>query len=232
MRQTRRSSAAEPPPPPPLEITLTRLTKKSGPFTKKISLAANGKLVNDHSACSLSVGTAERIKVAGVAGLGAVIEGLTPSQGLALGSLRADLMDTVHLVTKKVLGNTAPRPDVIARTNDNIVYDGPAFTLLDYDTKGMPPAVRAELKRLGGFWPALKTVLPALGNAGPAGAELDQQRPVAQRHRGLDPGLGRRSHLHHDQGGRRRRAVPEDAARALLAGRVGLADGRRQRQPA
>ena len=121
-------------------------------------------LVNDHSACSLSVGTAERIKVAGVAGLGALIEGLTLSQGLALGSLRADLMDTVQLVTKKALGNAAPRPDVIARTNANLVYDGPAFALLDYDTKGMPPAVRAELKRLGGFWPALKTVLPALGN--------------------------------------------------------------------
>ena len=75
--------------------------------------------VNDHSACSLSVGTAERIKVAGVAGLGAVIEGLTPSQGLALGSLRAGLMDTVQLVTKKALGNAAPRPDVTARTNDN-----------------------------------------------------------------------------------------------------------------
>ena len=30
------------PPPPALEITLTRLTKKGGPFTKKISLAANG----------------------------------------------------------------------------------------------------------------------------------------------------------------------------------------------
>jgi hypothetical protein len=73
-------------------------------------------------------------------------------------------MDTVHLVTKKVLGNTGPRPDVIARTNAHIVYDGPAFALLDYDTKAMPLAVRAELKRLGGFWPALKTVLPALGN--------------------------------------------------------------------
>lgn len=152
------------PPPPALEITLTRLTKKGGPFTKKIALAANGSLVNDHSACSLSVGTAERIKVVGVAGLGAVIEGLTPSQGLALGSLRSGLMDTVQLVTKKALGNAAPRPDVAARTNNNLVYDGPAFALLDYDTKAMPVPVRAELKRLGGFWPELKTVLPALGN--------------------------------------------------------------------
>ena len=54
------------------------------------------------------------------------------------------------------------RPDIIARTSANIVYRGPAFALLDYDSKGMPPAVAAELKRAGGFWGALLTVLPAL----------------------------------------------------------------------
>ena len=31
--------------------------------------------------------------------------------------------------------------DLIARTNENIVYDGPAFVLLDFDTKGMPASV-------------------------------------------------------------------------------------------
>ena len=36
--------------------------------------------------------------------------------------------------------------------------------MLDYDSKGMPAGVAAELQRLGGFWPALVTVLPALSD--------------------------------------------------------------------
>ena len=58
------------------------------------------------------------------------------------------------------------RLNLIARTSANIGYQGPAFALLDYDTKGMPPAVAAQLKQLGGFWPALLSALPALGDVG------------------------------------------------------------------
>ena len=54
------------------------------------------------------------------------------------------------------------RPDLIARTNANIVYHGPAFALLDYDSKGMPAAVAAELERADGFLGALLMVLPVL----------------------------------------------------------------------
>ena len=92
-------------------------------------------------------GTAERVRVAGVDALGALIEGLTPSQALALGALRADLPDKVEVTTKKRLVNGAARPDIIARTGANIVYHGPAFALLDYDSKGMPAGVAAELQR-------------------------------------------------------------------------------------
>ena len=109
-------------------------------------------------------GTAERVRVAGVVALGALIEGLTPSQALALGALRADLPDKVEVVTKKRLVNGAARPDIIARTGANIVYHGPAFALLDYDSKAMPAGVAAELRQRGGFWPSLLTVLPSLGN--------------------------------------------------------------------
>ena len=54
--------------------------------------------------------------------------------------------------------------DIIARTGNDIVYwkGQPAFALLDYDTKGMPPAIKAEIERHGGFWPALTSVLPDL----------------------------------------------------------------------
>jgi hypothetical protein len=148
---------------PPLEIELVRLTKDGGPLTKLISLSPDGTLVKDSSACVMARGTAERVRVAGVDALGALIEDLAPSQAIALGTLRADLPDKVEVVTKNTLVNGVARPDVIARTGANIVYRGPAFALLDFDSKDMPTAVEAELERLGGFWPALLTVLPVLG---------------------------------------------------------------------
>jgi hypothetical protein len=50
------------------------------------------------------------------------------------------------------------------RLIDSIVYSNgqPAFALLDYDTKGMPPGVVARLNQMGGYWLALSSVLPAL----------------------------------------------------------------------
>ena len=121
---------------PPLEIELTRLTKDGGPLTKQISLSPDGTLVKDGSACVMAHGTAERVRVAGVDALGALIEGLTPSQAIALGTLRADLPDKVEVTTKKRLVNGVARPDIIARTGANIIYHGPAFALLDYRQQG------------------------------------------------------------------------------------------------
>ena len=144
------------------EIVLTRFTKAGGPLTKQISLAADGRLLKDGSACTMCRGTAERVRVAGVAALGALIEELAECQALALGTLRADLPDKVTVVTKKMMVNGAARPDIIARTGANIVHHGPAFALLDFDTKAMPVSVKVELERRGGFWPSLLTVLPAL----------------------------------------------------------------------
>src|SRR6516162_1181557 len=149
---------------PMLRIEFTRLTKNAGPLTKKISLAPDGTLVKDGSACVMEHGTAERVRLAGVDALGTLIEALTPSQAIALGALRADLPDRVEITTKRKLINGVARPDIIARTGANIIYHGgqPAFALLDYDSKGMPTAVAAKLERAGGFWGALLTVLPDL----------------------------------------------------------------------
>ena len=162
---TRQGGAAQAKAPSPLAIELTRLTKAGGPLTKQISLAADGTLIQDKSACVMFRGTAERVTVAGVDGLGALIEDLTPSQALALGGLRADIPDKVRIATTRALQGGKSRVDLIARTNENIVYDGPAFVLLDFDSKGMPESVRSELARLGGFWPALLTVMPELQGA-------------------------------------------------------------------
>ena len=125
-------------PPPPLEIEITKFTKDGGPLTKQISLSPDGALVKDGSACIMTHGTAERVRLADVAALGALIEGLMPSQAIALGTLRTDLPDRVEVTTKKTLMNGAARPDIIARTGSNIIHNGPAFALLDYDSKGMP----------------------------------------------------------------------------------------------
>jgi hypothetical protein len=148
-----------------LRIEFTKLAKDGGPLTKKISLAPDGKLVKDGSACLMVHGTAERVTLDGVDALGELIEGLTASQAIALGALRPDLPDKVEITTEKKLMNGVARPDLIARTGANIIYHGgePAFALLDYDSNRMPTAVAAKLERTGGFWGAVLTVLPVLG---------------------------------------------------------------------
>ena len=73
-------------------ILLTVFTKDGGILTKRLSIdAADGTLVSDKSACKMVSGSAERVTVDGVAGLGALIEGLDETQAIALGGLRADL---------------------------------------------------------------------------------------------------------------------------------------------
>jgi hypothetical protein len=146
------------------EITL--FEKSGGPLTKRISLAADGSIQSDISACRMARGTARRIRVANVKQLATFITQLHPNQAPALGALRTGLPDQVEVVTKAKLLNGVAQPDLIARTGAHVIYrEGqPAFALLDFDTKGMPPHVEAELKRLDGFWKAMLSVLPALGS--------------------------------------------------------------------
>jgi len=57
--------------------------------------------------------------------------------------------------------------NVIARTADYIIAPAgrAGLVLLDFDTKGMPASVTDRIEELGGCWPALVLVLPALRNA-------------------------------------------------------------------
>jgi hypothetical protein len=68
------------------EITL--FTKQGGPLTKVISLAPDGTLNKDGSACRMARGTAERVRIANVHEFAALLEALTPEQTPALGRLR------------------------------------------------------------------------------------------------------------------------------------------------
>jgi hypothetical protein len=147
----------------PVEITL--FLKSGGPLTKCIALAADGSVTSDSSECRMSRGSARRVRIADVAQLGRLIEGLASIEAIALGALRPSLPDPVQIVTKHEL-NGVTQHGVIARTGHSIVFSNgqTAFALLDFDTKGMPPDVAARLNLLGGFWPALVSVLPELGS--------------------------------------------------------------------
>ena len=142
---------------------ITKFTKTGGPLTKHIKLAADGSIISDGSACIMARGEAQRIAISDIEHFARLIAELRDDQAIALGTLRAGLPEQVPLVTKKVLNGA---DHAIARTGDDIVYrhKEPAFALLDYDTKGMPKAIAAEIKRRGGFWAALCSVIPALSN--------------------------------------------------------------------
>ena len=81
-------------------VEFTKFTKIGGPLTKRILLAPDGKLVSDGSACVMSHGVAERVKVASVSELATLIEKLSPSQAIALGTLRTSLPDKVEVIRR------------------------------------------------------------------------------------------------------------------------------------
>jgi hypothetical protein len=146
-----------------LEITV--FTKSGGLLTKRISLSGDDSIKSDSSDCRMARGDARRVRVANAKELATIIERIRSNQAIGLGTLRPDLPDEVEVVTKAKLANSVARTALIARTGDNIIFrkDEPAFALLDFDTKGMPPGIAAEPKRRGGFLDAMKSVLPALG---------------------------------------------------------------------
>jgi hypothetical protein len=142
---------------------LTVIAKSNGPLTKRISLSADGSLKSDGSACVMSRGRAWRIELNSPQQLAELISGLGSHQAITLGALRDDLPDEVQVVARHRLNGAA---GVIARTQDFLGFrpGAPALSLADYDSKGMPPAIRARIEDLGGFWPVLTSVLPALKN--------------------------------------------------------------------
>ena len=168
-------------------IELTVLTKSggSGPLGKRIFLDVSGKIVSDGSACTMSRGRATRVRIDDLGELAALIEGLTSKQAIALGALRDELPDEVRIVTKAALAAGVATNDAVARTAENLVYRSsrPALTLLDYDTKGMPPAVRGLLGTGGGFWTALVVGDPCTGDSRVPDPFVNQRRDEPHRYR-------------------------------------------------
>ncbi len=141
------------------EVTVFR--KAHGVLTKKISLTADGSVQSDGNECVMSRGEAKRVRIIGVNALATLIKHLQSDQALALGRLRADLPDTVQVVTKSKLNGAAP-PGIITRTTEYLCYssDEPAYALLDFDRKGMPADVVRQLDEIGGYWSALISIIP------------------------------------------------------------------------
>jgi hypothetical protein len=155
-----------------MAIQLTVFTKSGGILTKVISLAPDGSISSDASACVMAHGTATRIEIDTVRELADLIENLPPNRAIALGALCSGLPDAVKVISKdrlakRRLNSAAVSSNIIARTGSEIVFQEgqPAFALLDHDPKGMPMSVSAELKRLGGFWHAMIAMLPQLETA-------------------------------------------------------------------
>jgi hypothetical protein len=146
-----------------MSILITTFTKIGGPLTKRISLASDGSINADGSACVMAYGVAQRTRLGGVGDLAELLDQLRFDQAIALGRIRGGLPEKVEVTTKARL-NGAAAPNLIARTSNDIVYRAgqQALALLDYDTKGMPREIADKLDQLGGFWPALVSVLPAL----------------------------------------------------------------------
>jgi hypothetical protein len=149
-------------------VEFTAIETNRGLLTKRISLSEDGKLKSDGSACLMTSGRAWRVRCASMQDFADYINACKPNQAIALGRLRADLSNVVSVETKSRLGREpSPPPEFIARTQEFIEFrnGAPAFALIDVDVKGMPPEVGAKVEKLGGFWDALKSVLPPLDGA-------------------------------------------------------------------
>jgi len=147
------------------EIEVTRLIKGGGPLTKKLHLKG-GVLANDSSQCRMSRGRAERVLLADWRAFGPFVEATPPDGAWALGRLRDGIPDATRIVVKK--DPQSARPGFAARTQDNFHYrpGAPALGLIDHDTKGMPPRVKARIVELGGVEAALAAVCPEIAGAG------------------------------------------------------------------
>lgn len=146
------------------DAEITAFEKTGGPLTKRISLAPDGSVKIDGNACVMACGEAWRLRIADIDEFATVIEKTKPNQAFAPGTLRADLPERVPVVTKKNLNG---QPNTIARTGAFVNYrkQQPGPTLVDYDAKGMPAEIAEEIKRRGGFWPTLVSIVPQLGSA-------------------------------------------------------------------
>jgi len=120
------------------EITL--FESSAGALTKRISLGKDGQPVSDASACRMSKGRARRVPFSSPGEFARTIAACTSTQALALGRLIAGLPSEVKVCARaKLPGKAGSASDMtIARTLENLAFEGIGALLLDIDLKGMP----------------------------------------------------------------------------------------------
>ena len=146
------------------DISVTIFEKSSGPLSKHIAVGPDGRLTSDASQCRMWEGTAKRAIANTARELAEIVGTCTSRQALALGYLCDDIPDNVLVCTKAELER---HPNAIARTRDFISYRKgvPAWVLIDFDTKGMPPEIAALIREAGGLWALLCQYVPGLAKA-------------------------------------------------------------------
>jgi hypothetical protein len=151
-------------------IELTAFVKSDGPLTKRISIAPDGSVRSDGSACVMVAGSARRVYFDRLKDFAAFIDGMRSNEAIALGVLDGALPDQVEITTKSRLErlNGIAAPNLIARSSDHVAYQPScaALALIDIDSKGMPTSVRDRIEALGGIWNALLRVVPELDSVG------------------------------------------------------------------
>jgi hypothetical protein len=147
-------------------VEITRLIKDGGRLTKRLHLAADGALANDSSQCRMSRGKIQRVRLEDWRDFAPLIEQTAHNAAWALGSLRDDIGDEIRLLHRD--DPRAGTPGFLARTAENFIYPPgrPALVLHDYDTKGMPEALKARIDALGGFIGAVAVACPEFAHAG------------------------------------------------------------------
>jgi hypothetical protein len=147
-----------------LEITLI---KKGGSnpviFSKRIFLNEDGEVCSDGSQCLMAQGTATRVEAVTAADLAKHIMDCGTDQAIALGALKSEIPNPATITIPEKLKDN---PGAIARSRKFIDYrQGPAWALIDFDTKGMPANVASSIEAAGGMWNVLLTVAPGLQRA-------------------------------------------------------------------
>ena len=143
------------------EITLIKKSSPNPIISKRIFLDEQGKVCSDGSQCFMAHGSATRAAAETAADLAKHIIACGADQAIALGALRADVPDPAQITTSAKLKDN---PGAITRSRDFIDYcpGAPAWTLIDFDTKGMPANVATSIEAAGGMWNDPLTVAQGL----------------------------------------------------------------------
>jgi hypothetical protein len=146
---------------------LTAIAAIGGYLSKALYLDAEGRLCSDSSECALTAGVAKRIFPGSMTALVANINDMQPCHAWTLGALVKGVPERCEVTTRRRLNGSERPSNVIVRTREFFEFRSgkPGLALVDHDGKGMPAEVKARLKAMGGYWPAIVSIVPGIERA-------------------------------------------------------------------